>query len=418
MGAPSFDPYGLGRFYESPPWRVLILDLDSVVVTWLDKALISASTTYTRNAPTLAEGNVPSDHPKVNIVYDGDGHDEPCLAEGIRTIVELRREGPYGHSSLDDPWVVRNTGIILGVEDRVDAGGNPVTTYRAADPWKYLYKRSVIRNEDGDLPTYEGLRYTGQSADDILIEQLEWQEGWDGPMFLDFGQTGLNYGGTLETTPVIDEITFQRGSSVGEMFDALVKTGTVDLPIAPIYDPVNRPGLIGELSILERHGVNRTGSVFAWDRFPNTLSDLSRVQDGNERANVVQFYTGQGGPAVEPIFDGPSYSKYGAYILQQMWAWQTSPETVELLADRILDLQRAGRFTFSMTPVPENAPVPLQEYVAGDAVPVYASDSFRSKEATWLRVESIPIVRGADQLERVNGLLVSREPDLGPEGSA
>lgn len=402
----------LGRFYESPPSRFIVTDLDSATLTFLDRLAHNISLTRFRTAAMQAEMDVPSDNPEINIeAADGSG---PFVEEGVRLLYGFFRE--CGAT----PWIVRFGGIILSLEDRATTQA-PVSHLTAYDPWKLLYRRPILDPDlpVPDLPGPEGLTYVNTRGSDMILQQLDQMNVYCAgtPLDnagLDWGWSGAPYGGTLEDTPVIEEINFQRGASIGEMIDQLVATGTLDIRIDPIYDIVDRPGLVGEFSIFNRVGEVRTGAVFGWDVFPKNAVGLTRLTDGNLRANILQYFAGMGGPPVVPTDDVASQNKYGIYFEQRFWPQEKSTAAVEKLSERAIALIANGQFTYTLAPAAERAPIPFLEYDVGDMVPVYTSNRFRREEDTYLRIESIPIVIGDDQLARINGLLVAtdEQPDF------
>ena len=288
------DPFGLGRFYEAPPWRFIVTNLDGEIETWLDHLALQRSVTFTRGQPTVIDTGVPSDNPEINIEADDS---DPFVTEGTRLVYCFRRDGGAV------PWHIQASGLVLGVRDNANSDV-AITTVTAYDSRQLLMRRPVLKDATGVLPDdANGLRYQNASAAEIIVEQLDLMEFWEtGPLpsaALDWGQTYF-YEGTIETTPDIDEITFPRGTSIGEMIGKLEETGTCDVVIRAIWDPVNRPGILGELSVYERAGSQRNAAVFGYDTFPKNLVGIDRLVDGRERANEIQFYAGQGGPPVSP----------------------------------------------------------------------------------------------------------------------
>jgi hypothetical protein len=403
------------RFYESPPWRFIVTDLDSVTLTFLDKLAENRTVTPTLNQPAVVSGQVPSDNPQINIEHT-DG--EPVLNEGDRLLYCFRREA----DGTATPWVCRASGIILNVRDN----GNPTvpeTEFRAYDPWQYLYRRPVVDldgllpceavDSQGDAvdPDCQGFTYLATRGSDIALELLV-------NTTLNHGETHIDYGsvfwqGTIEDTDVIAEILFQQGSSVGEAFDALVETGTLDIILTPVYDPDNRPGITHELSIYSRAGSPQYEAVFAWDKPSRSVVELTANFDGNERANNVQYYAGQGGPPVPLQVDGAAVTAFGEYWTQQFFPGQTKAAAVEKMALAQLLLRARGLTTYTMSPAPERSPIPFVDYNLGDTIPVYASDRMRRPVAEMLRVTSIPLVIADDQMEAGQAILLTPDEAAG-----
>lgn len=404
--------FGGSRFYEAPPWRVIVGDLEDNTVTFLDRLALDRSVTVTRAAARVMSGRVPSDNPEVNIPYPDPG-DDPFLSEGTRIVSCFRREAPPG--SAEAPWVIRARGLVLGLTDDADTD-HATSTFTAYDPWKYLYRRLVLN--DGAVPG-DVVYPAGTTAAEIIVQQLTDAIGIGGTIYTDVGQTGF-YAGTIEATDPLPNggdgiaVRFPNGTTLGEMLDILVATGTCDVVFDPIYDIENRPGLLCEMSIYQSAGSFRPNAVMGWDRWPRSLVQLSRQVDGTERSNIVQMFAGQAGPPVPMEFDATSVGIFGQY-----WALQYLPGVPSLagahtIAQRQLALLKDGLYTYALSPASERAPLLFEEYREADTVPVYASERFRAPiSGVPVRVESIPIVIGDDSLERVNQMLVSFAPESG-----
>lgn len=383
------------RFYESPPWRFAVTTLDTETLTFLDKLASNREVVRSLNTPLVITGRVPSANPEVNILSD-DGL--PFLAEGARLLYALRNESMVGFNC-------RAAGIILEVRDR----GNPSsaeTTFVAHDSWQLAYRRPVV-DSNGDLPTEAGLRYNAPGSD-ILVELLENSIATHGTLHLDIGTTS-QWAGTIETTEVL-EIVFQQGMSLGEAMDQLVETGTMDILLDPVYDPLNRPGIIGDLSVFVQAGSNQYGAIFAWDKPSRSLVTLDRETDGNERANRVQYYAGQGGPAVPLQSDTAAVAEFGEYWSQQFFPGIDEAAAVEAIAASQLRLRSRGLVSYLMSPAPERSPVPFVEYDIGDYVAIYGSDQMREETATMKRVHTIPLAIGNDQMEAPANIVVADDP--------
>lgn len=387
------------RFFESYPWRFIVTNLNSHTLANLDHFCTDRTVVFTRAAPTVISGKVPADNPEVNL--DSDGGD-PLLAEGTRLVYGFRRDG------TTQPWNCRAAGVVLEVKDQASGDSVPSSGFVAYDPWKYLYRRPVTISGEGQLPPEGGIDYaTSESrGSSIIIQQLEWSEAADGPMFLDYGQTAF-WNGSIVATEQVGAINFQRGSSIGELFDTLIATGTIEIKIDPVYDPINRPGIIGDLSIAPRIGESRPAAVFGWDQWPRNVVDVSRVRDGTMRANRIMYYAGRGGLPTTVEEDAASVAKFGTYFEQRFWPGQEAEAAVQFMAQRALVLLAEGQYTYTVAPSAERSPIPLIDYHVGDEVPLYASRNLREPIATDLRVESIPLDIGNDQMERVTGLFVS-----------
>jgi hypothetical protein len=395
-----------GRFYEAPPWRFVVTTLESETLTFLDHLATNRQIVHALGTAATCQADVPSDNPEINIPQTVGDAAGPFLDEGTRLLYAFRRE--CGATT----WVCRFGGIIMQMEDRAGTE-QPVSTLIAYDPWKYLYRRPVLA-DDSTLPGAAGVNYDGGNMSQIIEDQLNRTFLTYGTVHLDWGQH-LEYGGVLETTDDIPLINFQRGASIGELIDILVATGTGEVVIDPVYDPLLRPGIVGELSVYARAGAPRYGSVFGWDRFPRSLTNITCVTDGTLRANMMQWYAGQGGVPVGERINTPSINRYGVYYEQNFVVDETEPAAVQPMVEKALALLRNGQTTYTLSPASERAPSPFTDYWLGDTVPVWASRNFREViEGEMLRIESIPITIGDDHLERVDSLLVAVDNVVAP----
>ncbi len=408
------------RFYLGPPWRWVVTDLDSVTITFLDKLAAEATMTYKLDGGATAKLTVPSDNPEVNILHT-DG--EPFVSEGNRLLYGFRREG-------DSPlWVCRFAGKILLVEDS-GLAEDARTMITAFDPWHLLYQRPMV-NFDGEFPDKAGffsfddtqtgvialtfLRDTIVNSGDVgidmgdkdfaSVDDMPGTTYWGHPYQAVWsGRTKSKY----ETTTQIDT-DCQQGMMVGEVWDQQVQTGTLDILLTPIYDPVNRPGMMAEISIYERAGVPAADAVFSWDLAGRNLKAINSVKDGTKRANTIRYYQNQGGGPVNagiPISYGPSILKYG-----ETWHTQFFPsrneEAILALEQLQLDLMQDGIHTVAITPAPERMPFLFTEWWLGDTVPVFASSKLRAPIAGFQRIYGIVLTVDANSYEQVPQVLVS-----------
>lgn len=411
---PVVDPVPAARrFYQSPPWRFVILDLQTFeTLSFLDHLMSSRSVTYTLNQPAVALGLVPSDDPEVNIPWPSAGSD-PFLTEGSRYLLGFRREG--GDGSTTGPWVIRFGGIIMQLEDvaESDDAFSHITAY---DPWQYLFYRPVRNGPDFNytLPGKNGSSYTQTRADVIIGEILRntiHEEGFCGiDAGTAYGGTSY-YGGTIENCAQVD-INFQQGTSVGDAWQQLTNLDVCDIVLTPIYDPINRPGYIAELNVYTQAGTERDDAIFAWDKPSRSLVGISRLIDGTQRANAVKFFAGLGGMAAGgqsiPVqSDATSIAKFREYWRQQFWPGQNVADAVESLAAAQLALSKDGRTTVAISPAPERSPIPFEDYFLGDRVPVYASDRLRAPVSGYQRIYGIPIQIADDETETITQMLTA-----------
>lgn len=407
------------RFYQGPPWRWVVTDLDTNTITFLDHLALDATVSYALNKGSTAKITMPSANPEVNILHT-DG--EPFVSEGNRLLYGFRREGG------DPIWQVRFAGKILQVEDHGELE-NARTVITAYDPWHLLYQRPMI-NEDGEFPDKAGFfSFDDTQAGNIALIFLRNTIINNGSGLNDHGDLGIDTGdgpfpgaepGNLPGTPYWDgeyEPTTQRdtfsqqGMMVGEVWDQQLETGSLDIVMTPIYDPSRRPGYMVDLSIFETAGSQRDDAVFAWDKPSRNLIGINALKDGTKRANTIRYYYGEGGPPSGggiPLSYGPSITKYG-----ETWHQQFYPGRIEVVVNALATLQlllmEDGIKTVHVTPTPERMPFLFTEFWLGDTVPVYASSNLRQTIAGYQRIYGVVLSIDENSYEQVPQLLVSPE---------
>lgn len=392
--------------FRDPLWRFILTELDGTVVTWLDKLASSRTVTYILNGSAIATCEVPSDNPEVNRIWDAAGtlfDDEPYVAEGTRHLMGFRREIEGG----EPVWNIRYGGTVMQLED-VAESDNAKTKMIAYDPWNMLYYRP-IRNGAGVLPGENGLSFTATKANVVAATLLKNTIAVDGTVYLDAGTT---YGGTsfydgdFEDCPEVD-INFQQGQMVGEAWDTLCSMAQIDIVISPLWDPVDRPGYIGQMNTYPLAGEQKPSALFGWDKPTRSLVGITNLHDGTLRANAVQYYEGMGGDPVDLAEDVLSQAKYGVYFAQQFWPGLSIPVGIEALAQHEVALRANGQHTVTLSPAPERAPSPFTEYFLGDQVKVDTSNRMREALTGYQRVYGIPIEISDDSLETVRQILAS-----------
>lgn len=423
------------RFFQSYLWKFLVTDLNCVTITALDRLASNRRVTKTLNDALELSLDVPSDNIRVNLPYTDF---DPKVDEGTRLLIGFRYEGP-------SVWVNRANGIIMSAHD-FQSGDIPTTSVTAFDPWRYLDYLPVINLDTVGTPPvptpgpmYWSSNFLGNpkpsvfaggpggygwKVNEMIINQLELADsiyngttfGVGNGLFLDYGQTAF-YGGTIEDISFpsgIPGYTQPNGTSIGDFLRGVCGDpgnglGYCDLVITPIYDPVNRPGLIGELSILARAGTQRDTAVMSWDRLPRTLTAFDRLQDGTQRANKIQNYHSRGGPPVTLKLDTASIAKYKTYYQSRFFPTQGGQvQELENLALAQLLLRNTGIETIAISPTPERAKVPFLDYDVGDTVPVWATKNLRKPVFEYQRVMQIPIDISDEALETVTQLTVKK----------
>ncbi len=221
--------------------------------------------------------------------------------------------------------------------------------------------------------------------------------------------------GVWEATDQID-INFQQGNSVGSALQQLCQTGTMDIIMEPVYDPIGMPGICVIMNVYVQAGATQDDAIFSWDVGRNVVG-ISSLLDGDLMANTVQFFNGQGGPPVTPATDADSETRYWYWATQQFFPQQTRAVAVEAMAEFQLSLRQQGKRTIRLTPNSLLSPIPLLEYGLGDLIQAKATSRLRqpipwnSADSQYSRVYGIPITLSDDGVEQVNGLVLS------PDGS-
>lgn len=404
----------------TPLWRYFIADLDGAGITNYSRLASGRSCEVLLNGPLSLRGSVPSANPQVWITYDGDGYDDPYLAEGTRLLWGFRRE-----SNTPPYYTVRAATIVQLVTDSARQD-DATTQFVGWDPWHYLLSRPVV-NSAGGFPGKDGLSFTDTQASVVIASLLKWTIDSVGHTFVDagFDYSGTSdYNGILETAAgMVIDVNFAQGTSVGQAWQQVTNMGVCDIILNPIYDPANRPNYLVELNVFAQAGRVKDEQIFAWNMPGRSLVGLTRQQDGSDRANRITFFAGQGGSAGQgaTVDDVDSQLKYGVYEVQQFFPsanGQGARAVVTSLAEQQLALRAVGKETVTLFPAAKRSPRPWQDYSLGDRVPVWASQQkFRQllgatrdgslTETQYQRIYGWTANISDDALETIDPLLTS-----------
>lgn len=437
LGTPSTPPPPVVGSTVSPLWRFLVTELDGTAVTLLDHLATERTVTPKLNEALEVTFTVPSDAVEVNRRH---GDNYPQVAEGVRQLYCFRREGTPGALEVDPLYVIRGSVLLLQTTDAAHSD-DARTRVTGWDPWQYMFYRPVTHQvgEGGEteLLPRTGKVYNDGTYDALILEIIEGAVTLDtgtsaskAAMFLDYGQTGF-WTGTIQTCAAVKNWRIEPGQNVGQALQDICAAGFCDIWLEPIYDPVNRPGYLCQLSIFAQTedsvgeftggmGDFNYTAMFAWDYPGNTLVGADNNYDGTGRANIIQFWKSQGGAPVTRYEHTASHVKFGAYWAQQFFPAQNIQDLpVEAIAAEQLVLRKVGKETLTVNPAPERAPRPFQDYNLGDRVPIYISDNLRQPlppywpadaegdpTLVWQRVYGIPISIDDNGTETVEELLV------------
>lgn len=437
---------GGGRFFHGYDWRFIFVNIPTpesgppqpggITTTWCEGLLTNRSIVLTLDQASVIEAAVWPDDPRVNALFGDDAtHETPLVAPNNRIIYAFRREGGT------PPWVIRAAGILMNLEDQGDPD-IPLSHLTAYDPWKYLEGRPCV-NAAGTLPGQYGMTWFTTRGDQIACQLLHNTitmptANGGGFCFIDagipFGGTGF-YGGNIgspesETQAINFEV--QSGTMVADAWTQLCETGTMDIVLTPIYDPVNRPGYTHELNIYPLAGMEQPNAVFSWDQFQRSVAGWDAMHDGTPGnfVNVVEYLVGQAGLPVLPQINDELRRLYLGYWSQQFFPDQnvSTGDAVLAMAEQALRLGKQGKRTTTLNVTPERSPIAFLDYTVGDRVPLYTSNRLRVARTGYQRVQAIPITVTDDGTEQIGALLCSPdwavpiEPEMfsataGPLGS-
>ena len=409
----------MSRVYADFPWRILITTLTSATITDLDNRGTDRQFLFTLNGPAYHTGQAASDDFEINRPYPAEGS-PASLTNNRRLVFGLRRELGAGVTLLDGPWVARFGGILMPIEDQgADA---PTTRYTAYDPWQYMMSRPARNPVTGALLGEKGYTYpTGERASNIVLDMLATTEAQDGESHIDYSNLDLIDDTSMLPAPFAIEQTM----SVADVWSALCDTGTIDILLDPIYDPVYRAGKVCELRLRQFAGVIRYDTVMGWDTGSHSVVAITRTID--RMANKVRWLSGAAAHAVTAV-DAASVAANGIYWAQQSAGGSKHQAEADLLALAEMYVRRNGERAITFTPLSDRLDyTPLRDYGLGDYVPVWASRNLREPlgvdygsfdpdfpgAAGYQRIYAIPITVDDNGVERVEGLLTSQDSEIG-----
>lgn len=417
------------RFYQSYLWKFIVTNLNTETLTSLDRLASDRRITYTFEDTTEISFSVPSDDKRVNIPHTDL---DPKLDEGTRLLYGFRREG-------EGAWTCRASGLIMQAHDVGDADVSR-TDVTAYDPWRYLDMLPIINYQqvqlgyatpgviyDPNEPTDPVNLPDPWTTDRVILDQLALATQSYNDFFIDYGQTGFHSGGAgpgaaveggFGAIPLPNPYSIQNGASIGQMLRELCQDKDLggrdycDIYLVPVYDPINRPGILAELQIKPpKSGANRTNVVFSWGHMPLNTTGADRLTDGTQRANAIQNFHSRGGPPVPLRMDTASINKFRRYYRTKYFPTQGGyVETLDDLAVAQLILRAFGLETITVSPAPERANIPLIEYAPGDIVSVTTTRNMRKATSDLYQVLQIPVEISDEALETVSSLTLKKKP--------
>jgi hypothetical protein len=409
----------LGDVRAYPTVRVIGTNLVSRTLTVLDQRATNREILYTLNAPAYHTGQVASDDHITNQPFP-DADSPPVISNNVRLIYILQR-WPNSDSNVT-PYQPIFGGILFTVEDQgADA---PTTRYTAFDPWQLMMSRPVRDPATDALPGVDGLKFPPDSrASDIALALLVTSENNEGESHIDFSDLAR----VDDTDPLPYGIKFDQGSSVGDAWQQLVDTGTIDIVLTPMYEPIDAPGKVVRFNTSPSYGSTRYDAVMGWDTAGHGVAQMSRMVDGTRLANRIIYYAGQGGIPTPLQADATSIAQYGKYYAQQFFPGTLDRQRVELLAFADLQIRKDGARSITLDVAPERSLLAVRDYWLGDYVPVWASRNLRDPlgidydtfdpdfpyASGYQRIYAIPLSVDDNGVTRVNAMVTSRDVAVG-----
>lgn len=409
------------RILNEMPWRVFVTTLTGTVITDLEHRGTDRQFLFTHDGPAYHTGQAASDDVNLNRPYPTPS--SPAnLTNNRRLCYAVRRER-FLDTSQDGPYVCRFGGIFQTLEDQ--GADTPTTRYVAYDPWQLMMSRPARNPDTGALLTEYGYIYPeGSRASDIALDMLATSEAQDGESHIDY----LTDPYIIEDTSQLETpFSIEPTDSVGQVWQNLCDTGTIDIRLDPIYDPLNRPGKLVEFRVAQFIGEVRFSIVMGWDMGPHSVVEVSRTID--RMANKVRVLSGAAATAVVQT-DAASVAANGKYWSQASAGGSGHQAEADLLALAELMIRRNGERTITYTPVSDRLDYrPFVDYQLGDYLPLWASRNLREPIEVdyagylldpdfpgaygYQRVYGIPITLDDNGVERVEGLVTSQDSPIG-----
>ncbi len=413
---PQPPPSSFANVRALPTVRLFVTNLVSRTLSVLDNRTTNKEFLWTLNQPAYHTGQVGSDDHITNQPFPD--ADSPSVVSNNVSLIYALQRWPNATPPYQPIW----GGILFTVED--EGSDAPTTRYTAFDPWQLMMSRPV-RNPDTDaLPGVDGLKFPPDSrASDIALALLVTSEANEGESHIDFSDLGL----VDDTAPLPYGIKFDQGSTVGDAWQQLVDTGTIDIVLTPMYEPITAPGKVVRFNTNPSYGSIRYSATMGWDTAGHGVAQMSRMVDGTRLANRVRNYAGQGGLPVPLQSDAASIALYGIYYAQQFFPGTLDRQRVELLALADLQIRKDGARSITLDVAPERSLLAVRDYWLGDYVGVWASMNLRDPlgvdydtfdpdfpyASGYQRIYAIPMSVDDNGVSRVTGMVTSRDVAVG-----
>jgi hypothetical protein len=384
---PTFGGGGGGSTAHAPSrdWRWDLCDRYGFVIETLDPYVMDRQLVFNLNRPCSAYGKVAANSPVVNTLH-GDG--VPYLSAGDRTLKCWRFE--------NDNWTLRFAGIVWQLEDAGDED-SAYTTFTAFDPFQFLFKRMIRRN-DGNLKKTVTLANNAAAAIKRHIDKTIF---YAGECYIDtddgFFEPGLVY------------LTFQYEQEyLARAFMEVCDTGVVDVTFAPVD---RTDGILVTASAVEKRGSDKSDTViFEYDTGGHVAQQWTRELDMESAANTITNFSGN---KKKTSFqsDSDSQTRFGVMEDCRVLTDIVHQDFLDSLTSQELSERKNPRENINVLPLPETGPVVFEDYDIGDEIGVVCSDSAREAVSGIQRIYGFNLDIDNEGVERVTELRVS--PQLG-----
>jgi hypothetical protein len=350
-------------------------------IATIDPYVMSREMVFDMNRPCSVSGKIAANNSVINATH-GDGY--PVLSCGDRTLKCYRFES--------GSWVIRFAGIIWQVSDEGEED-TAYTSFTAFDPWQFLFKRMIRRN-DGNLKKTVTLANNAAAA---IKRHIDKTIEFAGPCYIDTDD------GFFE--PALVYLTMQYEQDyLGRAFIEVCETGTVDV----IMEPVDRTdGILVSASAVEQRGSDVSGSVSVeYDTGDRTAKQWSRDLDMETAANQITNFNGS-----KKKFsfqeDTDSQDRFGILEDCRVLTDIEHQDALDALTSQELAERKNPRENVQVVPFPRSTASPFTGFFLGDFISVSCSDQAREAVSGVQRVWGFSLDIDDEGVERVSELRVA-----------